>query len=527
MVIFLVGCSLSSYQTELNASKDNLTSTTLSPTTLSPTTLPPQIQIEITEITQNQYTPSLPKFLSNISTNDNSTSVFFVTTDGIENGDGGMNDPWDLDSALLDSSRVEPGDTIWVRGGTYHPVKEPSKYNIKISGSEEAPVIIRAYPGERVTIDGGIQIHTPNVVFWGFEVFSSDLNRVSKESGSHPSDLNRPGGVAAYSNNVALINNIIHDGENGITAQINSENAVIYGNISYNNGWLGPDRGHGHGLYGQNEVGSKYIFENIIFNNFGEYSYHIYREDGPLKNITFYGNVALNDTFLVGGIQPASNMVLLENYIYNASTRLGFKSFDNGNITVVKNYFWNTFSTALEVKWWKDANIIGNRIYSDKTLTLLQFPRTFNNFNWDKNYYFSENNRPFHLTNSNLTYNTWKQLTRFDANSYYYSTFPDEQAIIIRPNSFEEKRGHIIVFNWSKKDSVSVDITSLGLEVGDSYTIHNAQNFYEETIDGTYDGKPVIIPMNGWTVAKPIGWDEPLGDVSFPDFGTFVLIATP
>ncbi len=492
----------------------------------------PLIQDTYTPPENNPTPTGLPSYTSKLYAIQVSSDDFFVTTNGSANGDGSMDKPWDLDSALLGHSEVRPGDIIWVRGGTYRPVKEPSKFNIKVSGSEDNPVVIRAYPGERVTIkDAGIQIYNPNVVFWGFEVFSSGLDRVAEESGSHPGDFYRPGGIAVYSDNVALINNIIHDAEYGITAQISignfyTENAVIYGNLSYNNGWKGPDRGHGYGLYGQNELGTKYIYENIIFNNFGGYSYHIYRENGPLKNFIFFGNIALNGNFLVGGLLPTSNIRFEENYTYNATTKLGFSSVGNETISVQRNHFWSVDSNALDVKYWKNVRVYQNNFYSTDSLAYL-LSSSLNNYDWNENLYHSTKLSPFTTNNSNIAWEAWKKTTGFDSQSKYYSALPNNTNVTVRPNIFEAKRGNIIIQNWSKLGSVSVNISNLGLEIGDKYTIHNAQNFYVDPIVGTYDGNPITIPMNGWTVAIPIGWDEPLGENTFPSFGTFVLITKP
>jgi len=465
----------------------------------------------------NVYLPLIQK--TNVS-----SSGFFVTTGGSEKGDGSWNNPWDLDSALLGHPEVGPGDTIWVRGGTYHPVKEPSKYNIKVSGTEKDPVFIRAYPGERVSIDAGIQIYNPNVVFWGFEVFSSSTHRTSD---------NRPGGIAIYGDNVTLINNIIHDGKYGIYAQVStgsyySRNSVIYGNLSYNNGWKGTDRGHGHGLYAQNQDGTKHIYENIIFNNFGGYSFHIYSEGVPLNNFVFFGNVAINDNFLVGGLKPATNIQFYENYTFNAKTKFGFSNVNNEKISAEGNYFWNDApgSSALDIKWWgKDVNIKNNFFYSKETLSLLDFKRE--NYTWDQNSYYSTKSFPFNLNTSTINWSNWRSSTGFDSNSNFSPNIPTKTNVIVRPNDYEKKRGNIIIQNWQRLASVDVDISTLGLEIGDKYTIHNALNFYKETIVGTYNGKPIPIPMNGWTVAIPIGWDKPLGDNTFPSFGVFVLITKP
>ncbi|MAT45600.1 MAG: hypothetical protein CL609_24990 [Anaerolineaceae bacterium] len=471
--------------------------------------------------------PVIPDFVKNLTSN-NYRSEFYVTTSGSPNGDGSLNHPWDLDSALLDSGNVRGGDIIWIKGGTYHPNIEPSKYNVKISGDDNNPVIVRAFPGERVSIDGGIQVYSPNVVIWGLEIFSSNTDRVASESGSNPSDLDRPGGLAVYNKNVALINNVVHDGGHGITDQNPAGNNIIYGNLSYNTGWLGPDRGHGHGYYGQNEFDTKFIYENIMFNNFSNYSYHIYGESGPLQNFVFSGNVAINDTFLIGGYEPAVNMTLTENYTFNATTKLGYRSEQNDSVNFNQNRLWNPNSLALEIQGWKNANISNNCISSDNNfLAELDQPSDAGSYVWDNNLYFSEISNPFNLENSTLSWSKWQSSTGFDKSSNYNTKLSTNYDIVVRPNYFENKRGNVIVYNWQKANSVTVDISALGLQNGDRYIIHNAQDFYKGTIDGVYTGQPITIPMTGWSTTIPIGWDEALGESSFPDFGVFVITTQP
>lgn len=471
-------------------------------------------------------TLNIPDFAANLAERSYQ-SEYYVSPQGSPKGDGSINNPWDLDSALLDAD-ASGGDIIWIRGGTYHPTIEPQKYNVKISGDENNPIVVRAYPGERVSIDAKIEVHNANIVIWGLEIFSSDDDRIASEAGSSPSDLRRSGGISVYDKNVALINNIVHDGGHGITAQNLAENTLIYGNLSYNTGWVGPDRGHGHGYYGQNEIGTKYIYENIIFNNFGEYSYHIYREGGPLKNFIFIGNVAINNTFLVGGLDAAINMTLSENYTYNATTRLGYRSDKNEAVTFTNNRLWNPDTKALDVQGWKNVTIANNCIASEQDyLAELEYPSDKGHYSWDNNLYFSQKSNPFHLENSTMSWTKWQNATGYDQTSLYTTAQGQNYDVIVRPNYFENKRGHIIVYNWNRSDAVTVDISSLGFTNGDHYTIHNAQDFYNGTIDGVYDGQPLTIPMNGWSTATPIGWNEPIGENSFPDFGVFVITTQP
>src|SRR5262245_12784799 len=46
--------------------------------------------------------------------------------------------------------QLQPGDTLYVRAGTYY-----ERTFLTRSGTAEAPITIRAYPGESVIVDGG------------------------------------------------------------------------------------------------------------------------------------------------------------------------------------------------------------------------------------------------------------------------------------------------------------------------------------------------------------------------------------
>ncbi len=75
---------------------------------------------------------------------------FYVSPNGRPAGDGTASRPWDLATALSGSKGIRPGDTIWLRGGTY-----AGTYRSRLTGTAQDPVLVRQYPGERAVIDGG------------------------------------------------------------------------------------------------------------------------------------------------------------------------------------------------------------------------------------------------------------------------------------------------------------------------------------------------------------------------------------
>src|ERR1051325_4758611 len=73
----------------------------------------------------------------------------YVSPSGSSAGDGTLARPWDLATALGGGGgRIAPGDTIWLRGGTYRGAVESS-----VHGAAGAPVVVRQYRGERAGID--------------------------------------------------------------------------------------------------------------------------------------------------------------------------------------------------------------------------------------------------------------------------------------------------------------------------------------------------------------------------------------
>ena len=83
---------------------------------------------------------------------------------------------------------------------------------------------------------------------------------------------------------------------------------------------------------------------------------------------------------------------------------------------------------------------------------------------------------------------------------------------------------------------MSVDISSLGLSIGDIYQLHNVEDYFNDIISGTYSGNPITIPMTGHTVQQPVGYLFDLNNdltvpvptplSTFPEFGAFVLMKT-
>ncbi len=411
---------------------------------------------------------------------------FYVSPTGSPSGNGSISQPWDLATGLSDPS-VAPGDTVWLQGGDY-----VGSYSGDLTGTESQPIVVRSAPGQWARVDGKgsnertFEFHGAWTIYRDFEITNTDADRWGE----------RPF-VDAYGPNLKLVNLVIHD-TGGMGFWTPSKNSEIYGCIIYNNGYDLSDRGHGHGLYMQNDQGTKRVFDNILF---GGYSFgvHAYTEGGSIQGFDIVGNVWFNagvnssvsghkDDCLVGGLQPADRISLRENFAWaiGGSTRtvaLGY-SVPNVQVALQDNYFIGALDFATP---WSDITITGNTLCTVSGVNTSDYP----------------------------------------ANTYLTAT-PTVTQVFVRPNQYEPGRAHIIVYNWDQAPSQNVDLSEV-LSPGDGYEIRNAQNFFASPVaTGVYDGSPVSVAQTGLTPVQPIGSpgsydvEDQTGDL----FNVFVVLKT-
>jgi uncharacterized protein YjdB len=399
---------------------------------------------------------------------------WYVTTNGSSGGSGTASSPWDFSTALNGGNgKVQPGDTIWVRGGTY-----TGTYSTNLNGTASAPIIVRAYPLERVTIDANelsndvFVTHGSYTWYWGFEFTNSDPTRVF----STISSSSRPDVVVNNGTHMKYINLVVHDGGVGFYTYTNMPDVEIYGAIVYNNGWQAPDRGHGHGLYLKNDVGPVVARDNVIFNQFG-YGIHIYTDAGAglLNNISAIGNISFDNGSLAStgpsaeignlGQPPANNLTVTDNMTYVAPS-VGGSNLDLGSgdgLTATGNY------------------VVGG---------------------------------------GGISQGSWTNATI--ANNTVIPPNPSQTQVFVRPNAYEPGRAYIAVYNWGGLGAVSVDLSAV-LKPGALYAIMNVQDLFGTPVaTGTYGGGSVSIPITAVPPPVPIGITS-LAPTTGPLFNVFVV----
>ena len=483
-------------------------------------------------------------WLSKASTGD----TWYVAVNGSSGGNGSISSPWDYQSVLggSKSSLVGPGDTVYFRGGKYGTGGSAGQaLKINIGGSENNYLTLASYPGEQAQIDGGFWIETSPgwLIIRDFEIFNDNVSRYFSESGSHPSGF--PGnGITTLVPHVKVINNFVHDNGNGINADTAATYFEAYGNLVQNNGWVGPsdDRAHGHGIYTQNGTNYEKVFRNnVVMPGIDDTGFHLYGEEAYINNITLENNIHYTKRWLMTTSYLSSNVKMNNNYLWNSYIMAGGISSTGNGLQITNNYSGGkSGQEPLQILYLK-ANLnkfdISNNVFcyqNSSDYLIFMYNSTYRS---DSTHTFDNNSLcqadSANINSSRVSNSTLKSSYGFNQNQPSANPSASNKIVVI-PNAYETKRGQIAVYNWQNLNSVSVDISSLGYQVGDAYEIHNAENYFGDTpIRGTYTGSPVTIDMSSsrWTIAQPLNWQGDRSGYSarynpgssYPTFGAFII----
>jgi hypothetical protein len=443
-------------------------------------------------------------------------SGHYVATYGTAGGDGSINDPWDLETALAHPAAVQPGDTIYLRDGTYDGGQTSNL--VGISGNE---ITVRSYPGELAKLDlwkpgqsdaeRGFRSNGDYVIFRDITFFLSDpASRID------PVSLNRVGKIYIDGSYNKFINNIFHDLGGGIlwTEVRGSVGGELNGNIFYNIGWLGESggnpRGGGVSIYATNQTPTKTIKDNISFNSCrDDISLFSGHAGEPIDDFQIEGNILVNPGgalgqgnpdglhISIGGLVPVTDVVWANNYSYSstASSECYWSFRSIASMTMTDNYlacsqqhYWHNTITSLTATNNTLIGSLGGLV-----------PSTFS----------SQTNGNVHIANIASAAGT---------------------EIFVRPNDYEAGRGHIIIFNWDEASSVDVDLSTV-LSPGDRYEIKHIYELDDTPrVQGTYAGGSVSIPMQDTTPPPLLGDTSPQQGLSFgspiilsKEFGAFLV----
>ena len=386
----------------------------------------------------------LPVLLASAPTGA-TAATWYVGPAGAADAPGTRAAPWDIESTLAGGRTVRPGDTVYLLAGTYRR-RPREQFEVKLAGTESAPVRVRAAPGQRATIDGGLLVTEPSAHLWiqDLEILVSEPHPDRPVGpGSHPEGFTRPWGglnVRGGRHN-KYISLVIHDCRQGVSWWVEDRDSELHGCVIYDNGWPATDRGHGHAVYTQNNEGTKTISNNILTGGHAS-SLHAYgSERAYVNNYLVEDNVCYAaGRFLIGGGRPSHGIRVRRNVLHATDMQLGYSAPHNEDCEVTDNVIVNG---ALTVKHFRRPRVDANRTYAKKD------PR------------------------------------------------PAGVETRLLPNRYDENRAHVAVLNWEAKASVPLD-PGLFLRPGDSFRLMNPRDLFGKPVaQGTFGAGPIDVPMNG------------------------------
>jgi parallel beta-helix repeat protein len=330
------------------------------------TLLAPQTRFSYRISAQRPFgTPVLSAVQSVVTSGLTRPNVFYVDAlNGSDRNPGTETRAWQ--TLLYASKQLMPGDTLLVRGGTYIDSRFNTVLGITKSGTPDAWITYKAYPGETPKIqvvkkaDGtyvsqhGIEIRSASyIIVDGFTVegHAKDLTLETAMAAmrTHSPFADQSGitieGRHGSTHHIIIRNNTVFDNPlTGINA-IAADYVIIEGNKVYNNSWYSAYNGSGISIleskdFDQNTTVYKHIVRNNeTFSNRNDVpsdaSGYRYKTDGngiivdkqDINNYQGRTLIANNVTYGNGGrgvhMYRSRNIDVMFNTSYKNSTNIG------------------------------------------------------------------------------------------------------------------------------------------------------------------------------------------------------------
>jgi chitodextrinase len=438
------------------------------------------------------------------TTDEIAVSGYFVSPTGSASAAGTLADPWSLAYALSSSADLDPGDIVYLRGGTYSLT---GSRTVSHAGTAGNPIQFKAYPNEQPVISmsfysgtmlnfTGSHLHFYRIVFTG-----TGYTRTSQvPDGTYEMAL---GGYTAAGEGIKFYGcHFYNSRTHGFRSYGQAGGAEFNACLFL---FSGSSDQFDHNIYVRNLDDQQKTFKDCLIGHAASHGLHGWggsnnqiREIDVLRCIFFNnGSLYNNDgrSILLGGGLRVEDCIVQDNITYSNITnsksnalRLGMGGGSDG-CTVDGNLF------------------IGQPVYIESPYTNLT--ATANTL-----YY-----------NSSQQGDTVAAMAAGSGNTL--AAVPTSgTTIAVRAYDWDARQANLVIVNYAGSASVFVShaqLTGGGLTIaaGDTYTLHNAENYFGDTITGTYDGTGITVPMTGRTIATPYGLPKPQS--VFPRFGPWVI----
>jgi hypothetical protein len=463
------------------------------------------------------------------------------TTPGSQLGNGSLEHPWDLQTALFNKKDVRPGHTIWIHEGIYN-----GRYESTINGSSQKKILVAAYQGDKVVLNGNIpsqkgavlHVVSSNVIFKNFEVtlLGTFTRNVSEQGFNGVAGINHTSGEDCKFSNLKIYNVT----SVGFGTWKRTGGTIIENCMVFNNGSMGPKRGNGEGFYVQNKSDkTRIIRNNLIFNNYYKgvevWSASKGHNYEFVKNVRLQDNVVFNNGLPSGhhrgnvivatndhkGINRAKNIALVNNILYhNIDLSSNKKNYGDGSSL---NIGYNIQAPPENIVV-RDNVIIGNNnalgIYNTRGLTFenntiysgyihigknASRPIDFDSWSFKTNKYVTRKSKMFLLNKKGkMDIKQWRSMTKLDENSSRasYQEFSLKPILHISEIDAPIKTFQLALFNKEGMD-VSVDFTAYNIEEETEYNIKNIEDGTTIKSGMINANRTVVFPMGTYNQTAP------------------------
>lgn len=449
---------------------------------------------------------------------------FYASPSGARTNDGSQERPLDLATALSRTSPLRGGDTLWLREGLYR-----GAFVSEIAGRADAPIYVKAYPGERVVLDGtGFSAATllvtgNDVWFWNLEIAgaSGAAHRTDKDS-------SRGIGVRVLGPRTRYIGLVVHGALTGVSIAKDAEDTELHGCIIFHNGVQDAGAGYGHGVYAEPSSGTTRLIDVITFANQGR-GINIFAEGSPRGSVIVDGVASFDNGRPPGGdsgyklenffATGAAALTLKDSHFYHSLTTtglnvgLGSPDARAGRLTMTGTTIVGG-SMSVRVVGWREAHVTGNVFYaqgssnpgSDQTLVSVRSPgNAARLYVWHANTYVDRTARAYPFVfnqvvnafgGGNLSFPEWQQATGFDADSTYSREPLAGTTVHVRESQHERGRWHAVVYDWSGTAVIELPLASTEIAAGDRIEVRDVTRLSgPPLLEAAYDGRAVVVPM--------------------------------
>ncbi|MBD2744797.1 right-handed parallel beta-helix repeat-containing protein [Coleofasciculus sp. FACHB-1120] len=237
-------------------------------------------------------------------------TTYYVATNGSDSNSGTQSSPFA--TITYAAYKAKPGDTVYVRGGTYSFTKEQYIGSI---GTSSNPIRYQSYPGEKAILDGSKTPSNTNIVnlagayniFKGFEVKNSKFTGIVSWGGNNLQILNntiynsyRNGIFVGYDKDMTTASNIRIDGNTVYLNCLANKSRTLSG------GW---DQGIASG-----RASNITISNNHVYQNYGEGIDFILTKGGVASKNKVHDNYSVNLY-----LDNATDITVERNHIYTTN----------------------------------------------------------------------------------------------------------------------------------------------------------------------------------------------------------------